>query len=250
MENDKITKTINKWFEETFTKIQQNVKPPKQLDLLCVAAFLCARKYSRAILLLIDKGHNLPVQALLRVLCELYVKLYWCLNVSDKIYKNGEDEIYRRFRRWDFSRVIQHKKLLKNLQDMGNTNPDVAAALSELESSSQEYESQGLDPMPEPPYKLFTELSGDWENLIYPKVYRRFSSAIHSDMRLIREFVKYDKKSGRILCFEDASYKIEELLKCCISMACDINLLIRNYYDFDSGKIQNEYVSIVRESSE
>lgn len=244
-----IEKTINRWFKETFTKTQQKVKPPTRLDLLCVAAFLCARKHSRAILLLIDNGHNLPTQALLRILCELYIKLYWCLNVSDQIHKNKEEEIYGRFKRWDLSRVIQHKKLLKNLQDTGNTDPNVASAFSKLESSFQEYKRQGLDPMPEP-YKLFAELAGDWENFIYPKVYRRFSSAVHSDMRLIRDLVKYDKKNNEILCFEDTSYKIEELLKCCISMACDVNLLIRNYYDFDSGKIQNEYEGIVCKLSE
>jgi len=30
------------------------------------------------------------------------------------------------------------------------------------------------------PYKLFAELAGDCKNLIYPKVYRRFSRAVHS----------------------------------------------------------------------
>ncbi len=77
----RIEELVNKWFDETFEKFQQEVCPSTENDLLAGVLFV-SKKYVRAVLSLLAQKHALPSKALLRVLCELFVKLFWCLNVK------------------------------------------------------------------------------------------------------------------------------------------------------------------------
>ena len=78
----KIDETINKWFEQTFEKFQKEVRPQTENDLVLTGVLFASRKYVRAVLSLLSQKHALPAKALLRCLCELYVKIFWCLNVK------------------------------------------------------------------------------------------------------------------------------------------------------------------------
>jgi len=77
----KVEETINKWFVETNRLMQSNVNVDNfgPIDGLCVCVLQSANDYCNASLLLLNKKHERPAKALLRVLCELSVKLIWCL---------------------------------------------------------------------------------------------------------------------------------------------------------------------------
>jgi hypothetical protein len=236
---------IDNWFGNTFEQVKENVRPASQLDLFIAGVLFCARKYSKAILVLLNDGHKLPAEALLRVLCELYAKFFWCLNVRADTRIERIRKIHERFRRWDYSRLIQHRKILKNVQSAcsGDFRLEIDKAMQEIEKGIETYNRQKLKCMPHTA-TIFKELPKDWESEVYPKIYQRFNSAIHLDMKIIRELVKYTEKEKKIICFDDIQGNVQKLLSYCASMACDINRLIRSHYGWDSEQIKIEYESL------
>ncbi len=243
-----IDKTINKWFEETLTQIKTNVRQVLKLDQLLIGVLHCARKYCNGIMLLLDNDHKMPAAALIRILCDLYVKMLWCFMASDKVDNPVDDDVIsQRFRRWDYKGVIEHEKMLGKVSEVasGDYKQEVDKALKELEKSKAEYKNQGIRCMPDTA-GIFRELRKDWAAEVYPRIYQYFSRAVHLDMKLIREMVQY--RGGKILCFSDPpSYKTGELLLYCISIGCDVNGLLRKHYGFDSEQMQTEYESLSNE---
>ena len=241
MEKDR---TINKWFDETLSQI----KPIRMLDLSLIGILNCARKYCNGILVLLGNHHKMPAAALLRILCELYVKVLWCFQESDKADEPDKDSIiFQRFQRWDYSRVVEQKKLLKNISSVsfGDYKQTIANILKGCEESIEKYKTQKLHCMPNAA-QIFKDIPQAWGMEAYSKVYQRFSGAVHLDMGLMRETVQH--AGEQIQCFSDPpSYKTNELLLYCISIACDINSLLRRHYGWDSDEIQYEYDTIARE---
>jgi len=244
-----INETINKCFDETFAQIQKISKAPRELDTLLIGVLHCARKYCNAIFVLLGNEHKMPAAALLRILCELYVKMRWCFKVSDKADKPATGNIiFQRFRQWDYARVIENRKILRNISKIrsGDYKQQIDKALKEAEKSVANYKNQGLRCMPNTA-KIFKELPEEWSREVYPWVYQNFSRAVHVDMKLIREMVRHS--GGQLQCFSDPpSYKTSELLLYCISMGCDINRLLRRHYGCDYDKMQCEYDTIVHQS--
>jgi len=186
-----IAETINNWFEETFRQIQENAKPVRQLDLLTAGILICAWKYSKVILTLLDSGHKLPAQALLRILCELHIKSYWCLKVPDKDRTDSEKETYERFTRWDYLSFVKQRGVLKRTQEVssGDFGREVDKALTEVEERIATYKNRKLRCMPDT-RGLFEELPQGYNTDVYPKVYARFSRAVHLDMKTIRDLAR------------------------------------------------------------
>lgn len=243
-----LDKTVNGWFEETFTQMKESGKLIRPLDLLLVGVLHCARKYCNAIIVLLHNHHKMPAAALLRILCELYVNLLWYFRVPDKGGTTADDDcIYRRLRRWDYKRVVEHERMLRNVRTVasGDHTQEVDKALKEIQKQKAEYKNQGLRCMPDTA-GIFRELPKDWAGQVYPKIYQYFGRAVHLDLVLIREMVQHSP--GQIQCFSDPpSYGPNELLSYCINMGCDVNRLIRRHYGFDSEQIQIEYESLSNE---
>lgn len=67
-------------------------------------------------------------------------------------------------------------------------------------------------------------------------------------MRILRQFVQYDKYDKTVSCNYDIHYSIDTLMSYCVSMACDLNFVIRNQYEA-TGEIleqmQKEYKIII-----
>lgn len=239
-----IDKTINKWFEQTFEKFQKEVHPSTENDPLIVGVLFAARKYTRAVLSLLSQKHALPAKALLRVLCELFVKVFWCLNVRGDA-KDVKQSIHGNFQRWDYSRLIKDKKLLVNLEKSatGDFKSKVRCSLIKADSDVAEYKKRGVKRMPDTA-SLFVVLSRDESamSLIYPKIYQNYSRAVHLDRNTFSRLVRYE--GDRIACYDDWDDDINDLYANCLCMACDINMLIRKYYGWPADELRQECLNL------
>lgn len=244
-----INSTVDNWFRESLQLI--NSHKHTGADNLLASVLLCAKKHVISILLLLTNNHKLPAQALLRVLCELFVKLVWSLGRPKKLSK---DDIYKRFLRFDYTRVIKHEKILLNLAKSYPNSSDINASLVKAEESIEYYKNRRVKALPDVA-EIFRQVdkahvTKEWTEHIYPKIYQDFSGAIHSDMRILRQFVQYDKIAPYN---DDVEYSIDTLKLHCVSMACDINLVIRDQYEATGGiseQMQKEYKSIISKLNE
>lgn len=239
-----IEKTINKWFEQTFEKFQKEVRPSTENDLLLAGVLFAARKYIRAVLSLLLQNHALPAKALLRCLCELFVKVFWCLNVRDDV-EDLKQSIHENFQKWDYSRLIQDKKLLEKLEKSatGDFKNKVQCSLKKAYRDIAEYKRRRVKSMPDTA-SLFVVLSRDESamNLIYPKIYQNYSRAVHLDRNTFSRLVRYE--GDRIACYDAWDNDINDLYANCLCMACDINMLIRKYYSWPANELRQECLNL------
>jgi hypothetical protein len=233
--------TINKWFEETFENIRKQVRPSTEIDHLLAGVLFASRKYTRAVLLLLSQKHVLPAKALLRVLCELFVKVVWCLN-----FRSSEEDtkqlIHENFQRWDYSRLIQDKKLLENLEKDVEVDfrCEVQGALKKIDEGVVDYKERPVKCIP-PTADIFRELSVDengWK-AIYSKVYQNYSRAVHLDRNTFSRLVQHE--GDWITCYDDWDDDINNVYAYCLSVGHDINMLIRKYYGWPMEEMRQEY---------
>ena len=239
-----IDEKVNHWFCQTFENIQKEVHPSTENDLLIVGVLFTARKYTRSILLLLSQKHVLPAKALLRILCELYVKAFWCLNAQDN-GKNVKKKIHENFQRWDYSRLIQDKKLLTNLEKYaeGDFKDKVENVLNKADDDVADYKGRPIKCIPSTA-DIFRELSvkdNIWD-IIYQKIYQNYSRAVHLDRNTFNRLVQC--KNDRIMCFDDWDDDINELYANCLCIACDTNILIRKYYDWPTEDLHQECLNL------
>jgi len=232
----KINATIDRWFEETFTRIagKLDLTPdnPNQIDLLCVSALKTCHDYSRAALLLLANGHEYPTKALMRCQCELIVKLTWILRVADdESEQTAEDGVRERIERWLKSTYSQGIKLAENFMD--------AVAVDEREQLERDAKNliilKEKIPFNEMPnlVQLFEGLPEPFKSEMYPILYDRFNDAIHVDLKSMTSIYR-GRQGGSA-----------ELEKYCAAYAFNINSLVRLNYDLKIDEIKEEYHKIM-----
>jgi len=248
--------TVDKWFDDTFSHVQSTSQPMRQLDALLIGTLHCARKYCNGILVLLlpMHRHKLPAAALVRIFCEVCLKLLWCLQAPDKMDSPDKDSCWQRLRRWDYQRARERKKLLEKLcaascagQRVGT---DLAKMHREAEQDVQQYEKENLRCIPDIAgiCTALEEQQKGWFG-VYPEWFQNYSRAVHLDMGLVRQMVQ--PSGSQILCFADTpEYDSLTLLNCCLAMACDINHMIRRHYGWDPDDMQREYESLAQSIGE
>ncbi len=258
MEIDEI---LDKWFDETFAMYQEKVHPPKKVDLLMMGVLRYSRHCSITTFSLLRQEAKLSSMVLLRAYLELFIKLCWCLINNPTSQKNHKDEAYARFRRWDFKRLIEQKNVLtKELEVIeGSSNPDafkvrkseICKAIKKVDRFIAENKAKGLKCIP-PIWQMLKEISEEKtqhhpEDIlrVYPKLYQRFNKAVHPDMDFIRKMVTNTGKA--YICNCDVNDDIQELKLYLLSMSCDINRKIRDFYGWDSAEMQKEYNLMVKQ---
>jgi len=241
MEIDKIT---DKWFKQTFEKVQEEVNPVTGNDLLIVGVLFAARKYTRAVLLLLSQKHALPAKALLRVLCELFVKIVWCLDIQSN-EEDTKERVHMNFQSWDYSRLIQDKRLLTNLEKYteGDFGGKVQDALKKAANDVADYKERPVKCIP-PTADIFKELSviEPAMNNIYAEIYQNYSRAVHLDRNTFSRLVQY--KGDRIVCYDDWDDDINDLYAKCLCISCDINIVIRKHYNWPADALRNEWLNL------
>ncbi|MBN1975082.1 MAG: hypothetical protein JW787_15680 [Sedimentisphaerales bacterium] len=251
MEIDEI---LDKWFDVTFKMYQEKVHPPRQIDLLMMGVLRYSRHCSVTIFLLLSQQAKLSTMVLLRSYLELYLKFCWCLINDSTSQKSYQDSVYDRFKRWDYKRLLEDRKRINKLLEITNDEYrlEICKAQKKAEDCIIEYKKQKLKCLPDI-WQILKELSDSkqFQNYqevilkVYPDLYQKFNKAVHPDMEFIRKMVI--NTGNTYVCNCDVSENIKELRLYLISMSCDINKMIRNFYSWDSAEIQNEYNLIVKQ---
>jgi hypothetical protein len=237
---DIISNKINQWFDETFIKFKTSKR--NEVDLIVAAILLACRKYSTAILDLMKNIHIIPAQALLRILSEIFAVSTWCLR-PDKTEDNKIQQVHNRFKKWDFLRAKEHKKLLEILDvDREYTNE-----VRKLEEQVATYRKDGIKCLPQK-RNIFEDLAKeqdkDWIR-IYAKYYLYYNRAVHLDMNIVRNLVVYNSSEKAIFYKND--FEQTDELRMLLSISCDINMLVRQFYGWQYKYLKSEYQSIIKE---
>lgn len=258
MEIDEI---LDKWFDETFAMYQEKVHPPRGVDLLMMGVLQYSRHCSIATFILLKQEAKLSSMVLLRAYLELYIKLNWCLINDPTSQKDHKDEAYARFRRWDFKRLTEQRKPLKKELEVieesskpgifKDRKSEICKAIRKVEGEIEKCKNQRLKCMPDI-WQMLKELSEEKtrhspEDIlrVYPRLYQRFNKSVHPDMDFIRKMVTNTGKA--YICNCDVNEDIQELKGYLLSMSCDINRKIRDFYGWDSAEVQKEYDLIVKQ---
>lgn len=257
----KIDEILDKWFDKTFAMYQEKVHPPQKVDRLMMGVLRYSRHCSITTFSLLRQEAKLSSMVLLRVYLELYIKLCWCLINDPTSQKDHKDEAYARFRRWDFKRLIEQRRLFKKELEVieGSSKPEaskdrrteICKAIKKAEGKIENHKMKGLKCIPDI-WQLLKEISEektqhDPEDIlrVYPKLFQRFSKAVHPDMEFIQKMVTIT--GGAYICNCDVNEDIQELKLYLLSMSCGINRKIRDFYGWHSAEMQKEYNLMVKQ---
>jgi len=258
MEIDEI---LDKWFDKTFAMYQEKVRH-RGVDLLIMGVLRYSRHCSITTFLLLRQEVKLSSMVLLRVYLELYLKLSWCLITDSNSQKDRQDQAYARLRRWDFQRLIEQRRLFKKELEVieGSSKPEafkdrrseICEAIEKADRFIEENKTKGLKCIPDI-WQMLKEISETEEFQkspedilrVYPRLYQRFSKAVHPDMDFIQKMVTNTGEA--YICSCDANEDIQGLKLYLLSMSCDINRMIRDFYGWDSAEMQKEYNLMVKQ---
>jgi len=242
---EQIEGMTNRWFDETLSHLPKLSGTSWEVNSLIAGSFRCGRKYCKGIFSLLKDDHKLPAAALLRILGELDMKLFWCLRAPDKTDALGGDGCYQRFRRWEWSSLREHRAMFEEFRDLSSGSVRLATdeKLQDLGEDIDSLKKEGLEPIPNMSCicrELSTSVSPDFVKF-YPMIYRRFSWAVHVDLAVIKDF--FDDSGGQVQFRDDAEHycKGDVLLHYCTAMGCDINLMVRKHYGWDCDEMLHEF---------
>ncbi len=230
---------LNNWFEETRSLIRDKIVDFNSIDGLCESCLLSAREYCCAVLHLLRDEYEMPAKALLRCLCELSMKLFWCLRVPDGTDDKGADAIVkRRIRCWEKDTLCGNVEILEAFRDAANgaVRAEIEKALKNLRGEPL-FSDMSVKQLP--PFKnLVAQLPDICKDEVYPLLYLQFNNAVHLDVTsLVENYMpKVAGQSGH-----DSSKNLEHY---CVINAFHINGVIRRNYGIDIGDIKQEFYSI------
>jgi len=231
-----IDETINKWFQETEDQISAKIDKNKfrPLDGLCIAVHKAARDYCNAIFCLTGKNHLLPAKALLRCLCELSVKLSWCLIVPDGLSAEEESKVVeQKIKRWEKDTLCEKIKILKKFKEAATTASDSKLEEeinSEMRKMKQEplFGNNEVKRMPNF-FDIIKEMPKIFKAGVYPLLYLQFNNAVHLDVTSLVGFYTGEDKINK-----------DNLIRYCVDHAFHINSVIRMNYDIDVSSLKYE----------
>ena len=230
-----IANTIIKWYEQTHITMNVARKPPSDLNSELMGILLVAKKQTEGALTTLANNHVLSTHALLRILVETHIVLIWALNAPANEEKTKSDEVYKRFRRWDYTRLKQDLKLLENLPRNSEIEPNIKKVKKDIDKLKKE----GVKELPNIK-QLYDDLLGEESSEMYAKTYRTYSRAVHLNRNVTRKLACENKEQEVVLYKDDIEADGDELL-IIASISCDINKAIRGFYDWHSEAMQNEY---------
>lgn len=240
-ENNNVSKlaadTIIKWYEQTHTTIIEKGPTRPNLDSELLGMLLAAKSQTSGALTTLANNHILSTHGLLRILVETYAVLRWALNVSASDEKTKSDEVYKRLRRWDYTRLNEDKKLLENLP----RTPKIESALGKVNKDIGKLQEGHIKGLPNN-RQLYENLGKEWVE-VYARFYMKYSRAIHLNRNVTQKLVwiqNENEKPKAIFYKNDIEPDGNELL-IVASISCDINKVLRSFYGWQSDAMQNEY---------
>ncbi len=229
--------TTDKWFEETVSRINNDVKHDTLEDNLLSSVIPVAYNYCKAVFLLADATHKLPAMALLRVLAELTIRVMWCL-YEDNSKKEAPCVRIMRWLKTTCEEEIKHLKKIPPSADREET-ARMKDAMTSLQSE--------IDKNPHPPvgplYNSLDELPPQVKADLYPLLYSRFNRAIHPDLKLFGALVRQEGNERMFL--RDPEKPTTGTLKIyAMTDAYDLLSIVHFHYGWDCEQMKAEYLKI------
>ena len=230
--------TIIKWYVQTHTTMTIARKPPSFLNCEFMGILLAAKKQTVGALTTLANKNILSTHALLRILVEIHIVLKWALNAPANEGKSKSDEVYKRFRRWDCDRLTQDRKLLENLPQ----TPEIESAIGKIYSDIEKLKTDGIKELPKVK-QLYDDVLGDESAEMYAKCYRTYSRAVHLNRNVTQKlaWIQFENEEPKVVFYKDDIEPEGDELLIVASISCDINKVIRSFYDWHSDAMQNEY---------
>jgi hypothetical protein len=183
-----IANTIMKWYKQTHITMTVSRKPPNPLNSEIMGILLAAKKQTEGALTTLANNNILSTHALLRVLVETHIFIIWALNPTADKERNKSDEVYKRFRRWDYTRLTKDKKYLENLP----RNPEIESAIEKFESDIEKFQKDGIKELPNV-VQLYADFGSEWKE-VYAKFFMKYCRAIHPNRNITEKlsWLKYE----------------------------------------------------------
>lgn len=189
---------------------------------MCIIVLDGAEYYCNAILILLNKNYVFPAKALMRCLCELTVKLMWCLQCPDDTDEEQDRKtVNEKIRRWEKSTCAQNIKVLEELKSVQPQNNEIDAQLKKLR---EEKGNLGVKEMPKYA-QLLKYLPHDFWSKVSPALYKNFNNAVHLDTNSLGEIYLYNNKANV------NNSDIIRLKDCCLLLAKIIARVIALNYN-------------------
>lgn len=231
----RVDETVNKWFEETFERIERQLKRGEDIDKILVSSLQTGESYCKATLLLLQNNYLSPSKALLRILSELTAKLLWCLFIPDNGTNRINETIQERIDRWKKNTVLKSAKELEEFSDCFSADRDnLKKEAGKLRMIANEINHNEMPNVKQ----IFKDLPEPWYKEIYARTYWQFNSAIHPDLKMLGELIEQHGKS--IVCRSEGFNDSHELFKYSIVCAYHLNFLVRNHYDWPFDEMERQ----------
>jgi len=229
--------TIMKWYEQTHTTMTVARIAPSLLNSELLGILLAAKKETEGALTTLANRNILSTHALLRILVETHIFLIWALSAPAKREKTKSDEVYKRFRRWDCTRLTKHKRLLENLP----RTPEIESNIEKAKKYIEKLQKDGVKNLPNIK-QLYEDLGSKWKQ-VYARLYMKYCPAVHLNRNVTQQlsWIQYENEEPKeVLYKHDIEADGDELINI-VCLACCINKAIRDFYDWHSDAMQNEY---------
>jgi len=234
-----IEETINKWFDETLSKLYQGGLPKNKIDEMILASVPIIENYLNIVLVILEKGVRLPAMALLRISGEFIAKIIYCLKGNMQGLSVGE-----RIESWEKTSFIKRKKFYENIKGRysGNNLKKIHKWIDETEN---EINKISINALPETKI-IFEEVFGEKHPIGREGMYLQYLGAVHLDLETVAKTIKKDKTSTEYM--GDVEDRIKDLKFECLTHCYTFFREIYNYYKLDFQEIGNKYKTLIPES--
>jgi len=182
----------------------------------------------------------MPAKALLRCLCELSVKLNWCLSVPDNISNGKDDQIVKdKIRRWEKDTLCNNIEALEKFRNAVDeaTNQKIKQEIEKLKLEPL-FNNEKIKRLPR--FRDITDQLPDiFRNEVYPLLYLQFNNAIHLDVTSLVDTYKVKNQ-------KEPKADLRILFEYCVTHALHINTVIRMNYGIDVSAVRQEFNNIIR----
>lgn len=235
-----VAQAIVKWYDQTHTTMTIARKPPSPLNSELMGILLAAKTQTLGALITLANKHILSTHALLRILVETHVFLKWALNSPANDDETKFDEVYKRFKRWDYTRLKKDKKLFENLPQ----TPEIKSNLEKVNSEIDKLKKDGVKDLPSIK-EFYEEFGSEWKE-VYARHYMKYCQAVHLNRNVTQKlaWIQYENGEAKAVQYKDNIEPDGDELLIIASISSDINKAVRGFYNWYSEAMQNEYEQI------
>jgi hypothetical protein len=174
-----------------FAKTRALIETKNQENAMCTSVLDGAECYCNAIFLLLNRNYVFPAMALMRCLCELAVRLMWCLQCPDDTDKEQDRKtVDEKIRRWEKSTLAQDIKVLEEWKQVDPQNNKIDDQIKELKRKKD-----NMDVKEMPCYEQLLNKLPDNFRGISLELYKDFNKAVHLDANSLVKIHLHNNKT-------------------------------------------------------